>query len=54
MISDSLMLNYNRVEFLVLGIGQQLSKVNINSISVWSTDVCPAAVAKNQHCGLMI
>ena len=47
MISDNLMLNDDKTEFLITGTRQQLAKVNINCIRVGSTDVCPVAVARN-------
>ena len=47
MISDNLMLNDDKTEFLIIGTRQQLAKVNINCIRVGSTDVCPVAVARN-------
>ena len=48
MISDNLMLNDDKTEFLIIGTRQQLAKVNINCIRVGSTDVCPVTVARNQ------
>ncbi|CAH3015731.1 unnamed protein product [Porites evermanni] len=39
MISDNLMLNDDKTEFLIIGTRQQLAKVNINCIRVGSTDV---------------
>ena len=47
MISDNLMLNDDKTEFLIIGTRQQLTKVNINCIRVGSTDVCPVTVARN-------
>ena len=47
MISDNLMLNDEKTEFLIIGTRQQLAKVNINCIRVGSTDVCPVTVARN-------
>ncbi|CAH3046303.1 unnamed protein product [Porites lobata] len=41
MISDNLMLNDDKTEFLIIGTRQQLAKVNINCIRVGSTDVFP-------------
>ena len=46
-ISDILMLNDDKTEFLIIGTRQQLAKVNINCIRVGSTDVCPVTVARN-------
>ncbi|XP_068704868.1 uncharacterized protein [Montipora foliosa] len=47
MISDNLMLNDDKTEFLIIGTRQQLAKVNISCIRVGSTDVCPVTVARN-------
>ena len=47
MISDNLMLNDDKTEFLIIGTRQQLAKVNINCIRVGLTDVCPVTVARN-------
>ena len=47
MISDNLMLNDDKTEFLIIGTRQQLAKVDISYIRVGSTDVCPATVARN-------
>ena len=47
MISDNLMLNDDKTEFLIIGTRQQLDKVNINCIRVGSIDVCPVTVARN-------
>ena len=58
MISDNLMLNDDKTEFLIIGTRQQLAKVNINCIRVGSTDVCPVTVARNlgswfdEQCGV--
>ena len=46
-ISDNLMLNDDRTEFLIISTRQQLAKVNINCMRVGSTDVCPVTVARN-------
>ena len=40
MISDNLMSNDYKTEFLIIGTRQQLVTVNINCIRVGSTDVC--------------
>ena len=47
MISDNLMLNDDKTEFLIIGTRRQLAKVNINCIRVGSTDICPVTVARN-------
>ena len=51
MISDNLMLNDDKTEFLIIGTRQQLAKVNINCVRVGSTDVCPETVARNLGSG---
>ena len=45
MISDNLMLNDNKTEFLIISTRQ--AKVKINCIRVGSTDVCLVTVARN-------
>lgn len=47
MISDKLMLNDDKTEFVLIGTRQQLAKVNIDSISVGSYDVSPGSVVRN-------
>ena len=48
MISDNLMLNDDKTEFLIIGTRQQLAKVNgINCSRAGSTGVCPVTVARN-------
>ena len=49
MISDNLMLNDDKTEFLIIVTRQQLAKVNINCIRVGSTDVCPVTVLVILH-----
>ena len=39
MISDNLMLNDDKPEFLIIATRQQLAKVSINCMEVGSTDV---------------
>ena len=46
MISDNLMLNDDKTEFLIVGTRQQLANVKISCIRVGSTDVCPVTVAR--------
>ena len=41
MISDNLMLNDDKTEFLILGTKQQLAKANIDNIKVGSANVSP-------------
>ena len=47
MISDNLMLNDDKTEFLILGTKQQLAKVNIDNIKVGSANVSPVPVVRN-------
>ena len=47
MISDKLMLNDDKTEFVLIGTRQQLAKVDIDSISVGSYDVSPGSVVRN-------
>ena len=47
MISDNLMLNDDKTEFLVLGTKQQLAKVNIDNIKVGSANASPVPVVRN-------
>ena len=47
MISDNLMLNDDKTEFLILGTKQQLAKANIDNIKVGSANVSPVPVVRN-------
>ena len=47
MISDNLMLNDDKTEFLILGTRQQLAKVNIDNIKVGSARVSPVSAVRN-------
>ena len=47
MITDKLKLNDDKPEFLIIGIRQQLSKVDIEKLSVGDVSVAPVAVARN-------
>ena len=47
MISDKLMLNDDKTEFVLIGTRQQLAKVDIDSISVGSYYVSPGSVVRN-------
>ena len=51
MISDNLMLNDDKTEFLILGTRQQLAKVNIDNIKVGSANVSPVSVVLPNHNG---
>ena len=47
MRGDTLWLNDEKTEFLLVGSGQQLAKVSINSIKVGEADVAPVWSARN-------
>ena len=47
MISDNLMLDDDKTEFLILGTRQQLAKVNIDNIKVRSAKVSPVSAVRN-------
>ena len=47
MISNRLMLNDGKTEFLLIGIRQQLAKINIKGINVGSDVISPASVVRN-------
>ena len=47
MLTDKLKLNDDKTEFMLIGTKQQLSKVNIDSLTVGSIDVAPVTVARN-------
>ena len=49
MISDNLMLNDDKTEFLILGTKQQLAKVNIDNIKVGSANVSRVSVVRNYY-----
>ena len=44
---DKLLLNDEKTEFLIIGTRQQLTKVNISSITVGDSDVMRSSVVKN-------
>ena len=47
MLSNGLILNDTKTEFMVIGTRQQLAKVNIHSIKVGSFRVTPVPIVKN-------
>ena len=47
MTEDQLMLNDDKTEFLIIGTGQQLSKVSIQSINVGQAEVSSVVSARN-------
>ena len=47
MLTDKLKLNDDKTEFMLIGTKQQLSKINIGSVTVGSIDVAPVTVARN-------
>jgi len=47
MLTDKLKLNDDKTEFMLNGTKQQLSKVNIDSLTVGNIDLAPVIVARN-------
>ena len=47
MLTDKLKLNGDKTEFMLIGAKQQLSKVNIDSLSVGSIKFAPVTVVRN-------
>ena len=47
MLTDTLKLNDDKTEFMLIGTKQQLSKVNIDCLIVGSIDVALVTVARN-------
>ena len=47
MLTDKLNLDDDKTEFMLIGAKQQLSKVNIASLTVWSIEIAPLTVATN-------
>ena len=47
MISDNLMLNDDKTEFVLFGTKQQLAKVNMDNIKVGTANVSPVPVVRN-------
>ena len=47
MLTDKLKLYHDKTAFMLIGTKQQLSKVNIDSLTVGSIDVTPVTVARN-------
>ena len=47
MLTDKLKPNDDKTEFMLIGTKQQLSKINIDSVTVGSIDVAPVTVARN-------
>ena len=46
-LTDKLKPNDDKAEFMLIGTKQQLSKVNIDSLTVGSIDVAPVNVSRN-------
>ena len=46
-LMDKLKLNDDKTEFMLIDTKQQLSKVNIDSLTVGSIDVAPVSEARN-------
>ena len=47
MLTDKLNLDDDKTEFMLIGAKQQLSKVNIDSLTVGSIGFAPVTVARN-------
>ena len=47
MLTGKLKLNDDKTEFMLIGAKQQLSKVNIDSLSVGSIEFTPVTVVRN-------
>ena len=47
MLTDKLILNDDKTEFMLIGTKLQLSKVNFDSLTAGSNDVAPVTVARN-------
>ena len=47
MLTDKLKSNDDKTEFMLIGAKQQLSKVNIAGLTVWSIEIAPLTVATN-------
>ena len=47
MLTDNLKLNDDKTEFMLIGTKQQLSKVNLDSLTVGNIDVAPVTAARN-------
>ena len=47
MLTVEFKLNDDKTEFMLIGAKQQLSKVNIASLTVWSIEIAPVTVATN-------
>ena len=47
MVSDKLMIIDSKTEFIIIGTRQQLAKVNIDSITVGSSEILPVSSVRN-------
>jgi len=47
MLTDKLKLNDDKTEFMLIGTKQQLSKVNIDSLTIGNIEVTPVTAARN-------
>ena len=52
MLSDTLKLNDDKTEFVIIGTRQQLAKVNIDSLTVGDYTIAPRSEVKNLGCRL--
>ena len=52
MLSNRLLINDSKTEFIIIGSKQQLSKININEITVGESTIEPVEVVQASECGL--
>ena len=52
MLSDRLKLDDDKTEFVIIGTRQQLTKVNIDSLTVGDYTIPPSSEVKNPGCRL--
>ena len=52
MLSNRLLINDSKTEFIIIGSKQQLSKININEIRVGESTIEPVEVVQTLECGL--
>jgi hypothetical protein len=47
MLSNRLLINYSKTEFIIIGSKQQMSKININEITVGESTIEPEEVVQS-------
>ena len=52
MLSNHLLINDSKTEFIIIGSKQQMSKININEITVGESTIEPVEAVKASECGL--